>query len=134
MFTGFFITLPSDRKSQKRLKMTSHAAVKPIWGSKNTFSQAAQPAFWSKNMAAPPRDTAPRRRIIEKISILTYIKGGNMVKIMSFHANHIHNDAHVPFRTEFRDLVVAQTALALKIKPKFDGFLALYTREDGAGV
>jgi hypothetical protein len=34
--------------------------------------------------------------------------------------------------TEFRDLVTAQTAEALKVKPKFDVFLRLYAREDEA--
>jgi hypothetical protein len=45
MFTAFFITLQFGRKPQKRLKMTFHAVVKPVLGSKSTLSQAAQPAF-----------------------------------------------------------------------------------------
>jgi hypothetical protein len=52
MFTAFFITLPSGWKPQKRLKMTFHAAVKPILWSKNIVPQTAQPCFRPQNALA----------------------------------------------------------------------------------
>ena len=54
------------------------------------------------------------------------------MKISKFDPTHLHNDAHFQFMTEFRDLVLAQTAATLKIAPQFSGFLTLYAREDEA--
>jgi len=54
------------------------------------------------------------------------------MKIVKFDTNHLHNDAHFQFMTEFRDLVTAQTAATLKITPQFNTFMRLYNREDEA--
>jgi hypothetical protein len=54
------------------------------------------------------------------------------VKIEKIHLNNERNDAHFQFMTEFRDLVTAQTAAALKIAPQFNTFMRLYNREDEA--
>jgi len=54
------------------------------------------------------------------------------MKIEKFHTNHLRNDAHFQFHTEFRDLIVKTGAQTLKIKPLFDNYLVLYAREDEA--
>lgn len=54
------------------------------------------------------------------------------MKIVKFDTNHLRNDSHFQFMTEFRDLVIAQTAAALKITPQFGAFTRLYNREDEA--
>ena len=54
------------------------------------------------------------------------------MKISSIHLNNMRNDAHFQFHTEFRDLVVQQNPLTLKVKPQFDSYLPLYNRVDDA--
>jgi len=54
------------------------------------------------------------------------------MKINKIDLNHLRNDAHFQFHTEFRDLVTTHGAAALKIKPQFDAYLPLYDREDEA--
>jgi hypothetical protein len=54
------------------------------------------------------------------------------MKISSIHLNNMRNDAHFQFHTEFKDLVVQQNPLTLKVKPQFDGYLPLYNRVDDA--
>jgi len=54
------------------------------------------------------------------------------MNIETIHLNNERNDKHFQFMTEFRDLVIAHTAAALKIAPQFTGFVALYNREDEA--
>jgi len=53
-----------------------------------------------------------------------------MLKIEKIHINHLRNDTHFQFHTEFRSLVEKHGAAALKIKPQFDAYLPLYERED----
>jgi len=55
-----------------------------------------------------------------------------MLKIDKMHLNHLRNDAHFQFHTEFRDLVVLHNPITLKVKPQFDGYLPLYNRVDDA--
>jgi len=54
------------------------------------------------------------------------------MKINKIDFRNLRNDAHFQFHTEFRDLVVQQNPLTLKIKPQFDGYLPLYNRVDEA--
>ena len=54
------------------------------------------------------------------------------MKIEKINLLHLRNDAHFQFHTEFRDLVVQQNPLTLKIKPQFDSYLPLYNRVDDA--
>jgi len=54
------------------------------------------------------------------------------MKISKLDMNHLRNDAHFQFHTEFRDLAIPHGAAALKIKPQFDAYLLLYEREDDA--
>jgi len=53
-----------------------------------------------------------------------------MLKIEKIHINHLRNDTHFQFHTEFRDLVWMHGAVTLKIKPQFDAYMLLYERED----
>jgi len=53
-----------------------------------------------------------------------------MLKIEKIHINHLRNDTHFQFHTEFRDLVWIHGAVTLKIKPQFDAYMLLYERED----
>jgi len=55
-----------------------------------------------------------------------------MLKIDQIHINHLRNDTHFQFHTEFRDLVAKHGSAALKIKPQFDSYLLLYDKEDTA--
>jgi len=54
------------------------------------------------------------------------------MKISKIDINHLRNDAHFQFHTEFRDLVTEHGSAALKVKPLFDNYLLLYEREDEA--
>jgi hypothetical protein len=54
------------------------------------------------------------------------------LKINSIDTNHMRNDAHFQFFTEFRDLAAAEGPEKLKIKPLLDAWAALYLREDEA--
>jgi hypothetical protein len=54
------------------------------------------------------------------------------MKISKIDTNHLRNDAHFQFHTEFRDLVLKHDPQVLKVKPQFDVYLPLYGREDKA--
>jgi hypothetical protein len=54
------------------------------------------------------------------------------MKISKIDTSRLRNDAHSQLLTEFRDLVAAHGAEALKIKTQFQAFLPLYGRVDEA--
>jgi hypothetical protein len=55
------------------------------------------------------------------------------MKITKFDTNHLRNDAHYQYQSDFRDSVIkGGWAEALKIKPQFDEWLAFYEKEDEA--
>jgi hypothetical protein len=54
------------------------------------------------------------------------------MKISKIDTNHMRNDAHFQFHTEFSDLVKKHNPKTLKVKPLFDAYLPLYEREDEA--
>jgi hypothetical protein len=54
------------------------------------------------------------------------------MKISKLDIAHLHSNSHFQFHTEFRDLVAAQGAETLKIKPQFDEYLPLYEKVDEA--
>lgn len=54
------------------------------------------------------------------------------MKIERISTSHMRNDAHFQFHTEFRDLVVRHNSNVLKVKPQFDVYLSMYSREDDA--
>jgi hypothetical protein len=54
------------------------------------------------------------------------------MKIENIRTVHLRNDEHFQLHTEFRDLVIAHGAEALKVKPQFQAYLRLYDREDEA--
>jgi hypothetical protein len=54
------------------------------------------------------------------------------MKIENIRTVHLRNDEHFQLHTEFRDLVMAHGAEALKVKPQFQAYLRLYDREDEA--
>jgi hypothetical protein len=54
------------------------------------------------------------------------------MKISKIDTNHLRNDAHFQFHTEFRDLVTKHTPQTLKIEPQFKVYLPLYDRVDEA--
>jgi hypothetical protein len=54
------------------------------------------------------------------------------MKITKIDTSRLRNDAHSQFLAEFRDLIAAHGAEALKIKPQFQAFLPLYNNVDEA--
>jgi hypothetical protein len=54
------------------------------------------------------------------------------MKVKFVRYGNLHSDEHFQYMTEMRDLVAAEGAEALKIKPQFQQFLARYDEEDTA--
>jgi len=54
------------------------------------------------------------------------------VKISKIYPYRLRNDAHFQLFSDFRDAVTKFGAAALKIKPQFDDWLALFEKEDEA--
>jgi polyhydroxyalkanoate synthesis regulator phasin len=54
------------------------------------------------------------------------------MKISKIDTNHLRNDAHFQFQSDFRDAVAKFGADTLKVKPQFDEWTRLYVREDEA--
>jgi len=54
------------------------------------------------------------------------------MKINKIDLNNLRNDAHFQIFSDFRDAVIKFGAAALKIKPQFDEWLALFEKEDEA--
>jgi hypothetical protein len=54
------------------------------------------------------------------------------MKIEKIHTNNLRNDEHFQLQAEFRDLIAANGAELLKIKPQFQAYQQLYEREDEA--
>ena len=54
------------------------------------------------------------------------------LKIKTIRNSYLRNNEHFQFNTEFRDLVVAETAEKLKITTPFDNYIICYNNEDVA--
>jgi hypothetical protein len=104
----------------------------PTFTTGNTLSELPTPISATGNILSEFPLPTSKTGIGVQAKIFSPKTGGIPVKITKFDTNHLRNDAHFQFHTEFRDLVATHDAEALKIKPQFTAYLLLYGREDEA--